>query len=76
MLKGQITTYSFCRDRASNVRCSKLETSQSFKDMSDNWNVTANKWLKFYIYRRLPKGLAKYDTMITYMCSAFWHVSI
>ena len=44
--------------------------------MSDNWNVTANKWLKFYIYRRLPKGLAKYDTMITYMCSAFWHVSI
>lgn len=50
--------------------------SQSIKEMIDNWNTGANRWLRYYVYMRITPpgqtGGAK-SAMITYAVSALWH---
>jgi lysophospholipid acyltransferase len=60
-------------DRASNVRPLALETATSIKEVTENWNLGADRWLRFYIYLRLPKPFDAYAMYITYVASAFWH---
>ncbi|XP_049850748.1 uncharacterized protein LOC126323792 isoform X1 [Schistocerca gregaria] len=60
-------------DRASSVRPLALETSKSFKDITDNWNLSANRWLKYYIYLRYKEFLGVYSTYFTYLVSSIWH---
>lgn len=65
-------------DRCSNVDIIALETCQNYKGITDAWNKKTNLWLKYYIYFRLsaPDGKATTAaTYITYLTSAFWHVS-
>jgi hypothetical protein len=60
-------------DRASNVRPLALETATSIKEVTENWNLGADRWLRFYIYLRLPPPFAAWAMYITYVASAFWH---
>jgi len=65
-------------DRCSNVDIVGLETCQNYKGITDSWNKKTNLWLKYYIYMRLttPDGKpTSASTYITYLTSAFWHVS-
>jgi len=56
-------------DRATNVVVLPLETGQSFKDVTDHWNIRTDRWLKHYIYERVKSnGIA-----ITFLISALWH---
>lgn len=44
--------------------------------MIDNWNMGANRWLRYYVYMRVtPFGQTggMKSTMITYSVSALWH---
>lgn len=60
-------------DKASNVRVMKIETAKTFKDVTENWNLSADKWLRYYIYVRIPYPFNKYGMYITYLASAVWH---
>lgn len=63
-------------DRFKNIDVRKCELSQSIKEMIDNWNMGANRWLRYYVYMRITPpgqtGGAK-SAMITYGVSALWH---
>lgn len=60
-------------DNACNVRVLKIETAKTFKDVTENWNLAADRWLRYYVYTRLPPYLQKYSVYITYLTSAVWH---
>lgn len=60
-------------DRASNVRPMKIELAASIKEVTENWNLGADRWLRYYIYLRLPKPFDAWAMYITYVASAFWH---
>jgi len=56
-------------ERASNAHILKLELAQNFKDVTDSWNIRTDKWLKHYIYERLPVA----PVALTFLNSAVWH---
>lgn len=60
-------------DAASNVRPLALESATSIKEVTENWNLGADRWLRYYIYLRLQKPFSAYAMYITYVASAFWH---
>jgi lysophospholipid acyltransferase len=60
-------------DRASNVRPLALESATSIKEVTENWNLGADRWLRYYIYLRLPPPFSAWAMYITYVASAFWH---
>lgn len=60
-------------DLASNVRPLSLETATSIKEVTENWNLGADRWLRYYVYLRLPRPYSAYGMYITYVASAFWH---
>ncbi|OBZ88328.1 Lysophospholipid acyltransferase [Choanephora cucurbitarum] len=61
-----------CWDRLKNVNFLSCELAQSYKQLSANWNMGANRWLRNYVYLRLESGSNK-TTLITYVISAMWH---
>lgn len=69
--KSGKTVYKW--DRASNVRPLALETATSIKEVTENWNLGADRWLRYYIYLRLPHPFSAWAMYITYVASAFWH---
>ncbi|KAI9493897.1 MBOAT, membrane-bound O-acyltransferase family-domain-containing protein [Zychaea mexicana] len=63
-------------DRLSNVDWYLLEMAQSFRDLSNGWNLGANVWLKNYVYLRLsPPGTkpTSFTLVATYGTSSMWH---
>ncbi|KAI8099756.1 MBOAT, membrane-bound O-acyltransferase family-domain-containing protein [Halteromyces radiatus] len=63
-------------DRLTNINVVHCELPQSLKELSDYWNMGANRWLKHYIYLRVTppdKKAGLTSTLITYAVSAFWH---
>lgn len=60
-------------NRASNVRILKIETAKTFKDVTENWNLSADKWLRNYVYLRIPNSYYAYKVYLTYLTSAVWH---
>ncbi|KAI8346158.1 MBOAT, membrane-bound O-acyltransferase family-domain-containing protein [Blakeslea trispora] len=61
-----------CWDRLKNVNFLSCELAQSYKQLTANWNMGANRWLKNYVYLRLEPGSTK-TTLMTYVVSAVWH---
>ncbi|KAI8083331.1 membrane bound O-acyl transferase [Gilbertella persicaria] len=59
-------------DRLNNVNVLSCEFAQSYKQLSENWNMGANRWLKQYVYLRLKPGSTS-TTLITYIVSSVWH---
>jgi lysophospholipid acyltransferase len=63
-------------DRVTNINVVHCELPQSLKEMSDNWNMGANRWLKHYVYLRVTppdKKAGAASTLMTYGVSALWH---
>jgi lysophospholipid acyltransferase len=62
-------------DLLRNVHAFKCEGAQSFKELSENWNIGANHWLRHYVYLRLvdKEGKASTATLKTYVISSMWH---
>jgi len=56
-------------DRGTNVRIIPLETGQSFRDVTENWNIRTDKWLKHYVYERVSSN----GVFLTFLVSALWH---
>jgi MBOAT, membrane-bound O-acyltransferase family len=56
--------------RASNVHIMDIELAQNFHQVTSNWNVRTNDWLKYYVTCRVP---AKWSVHLTMLCSASWH---
>jgi len=58
-----------------NVNIYQIETSQSIYEVTNNWNLCTNEWLKTHMYQRaLTSGYSKQNaTYITNMVSALWH---
>jgi len=57
-------------DRATNCKIIGVELAQNFKGVTDSWNLRVDRWLKHYIYERVP---AKYGVFLTFLNSAVWH---
>jgi len=56
-------------DRATNCQILDLEFAQNFKEITDAWNIRTDKWLKHYIYERVPR----YGVALTFLNSSVWH---
>jgi len=56
-------------DRATNCRVIGLEAAQNFKEVTENWNIRTDHWLKHYIYARVPFA----NVAMTFLTSAVWH---
>jgi len=63
-------------DRLASVNLIGVEFAQSPFEISQNWNMTAGHWLKYYVYLRLDAPTSKPTTSsatITNLVSALWH---
>lgn len=63
-------------DRLSNYNLRYCELADSYKSLTNNWNIGANHWLKHYVYVRLVPPNTKPTTfamVITYIVSSVWH---
>ncbi|KAI7903072.1 MBOAT, membrane-bound O-acyltransferase family-domain-containing protein [Cokeromyces recurvatus] len=63
-------------DHLNNVNVLDCEFAQSYKQLSENWNIGANHWLRHYVYLRFQRIHPKdsmYTTMKTYIVSSMWH---
>eukprot|EP01029_Cantina_marsupialis_P027791 TRINITY_DN774004_c0_g1_i1.p1 TRINITY_DN774004_c0_g1~~TRINITY_DN774004_c0_g1_i1.p1 ORF type:complete len:481 (+),score=106.99 TRINITY_DN774004_c0_g1_i1:92-1534(+) len=47
-----------------------VELSGSPRSMMTNWNLATSRWLRYYIYERLPSNIR---TLAAFVCSAWWH---
>ncbi|KAG0768655.1 hypothetical protein G6F62_007295 [Rhizopus arrhizus] len=60
-------------NKLTNTNVLSCEFAQSLKQLTENWNIGANHWLRHYVYLRSAHlGSAK-STMVTYAISAMWH---
>jgi len=63
-------------DRLASVNVLEVEFAQSPRDITDNWNITAGHWLKYYVYWRTDKPSEKpsvFALYLTNITSALWH---
>lgn len=60
-------------NRLTNVNVLYCEFAQSYKQLSENWNIGANHWLRHYVYLRSAHFGATGSTLLTYVVSAMWH---
>jgi lysophospholipid acyltransferase len=58
-----------------NVNILEIETAQNIYQITNNWNICTNEWLKDHIYKRsIILGFKKqHSTYITNIVSALWH---
>ncbi|KAI8979241.1 MBOAT, membrane-bound O-acyltransferase family-domain-containing protein [Mycotypha africana] len=57
-----------------NVNELDVEFAQSYKQLTENWNIGANHWLRNYVYLRFKKSSTMLGTTWkTYIISAMWH---
>jgi lysophospholipid acyltransferase len=58
-----------------NVNILSIETAQNIYEITNNWNICTNEWLKDHIYKRaLTIGYSKQTaTYVTNVVSATWH---
>ncbi|KAI9261139.1 MBOAT, membrane-bound O-acyltransferase family-domain-containing protein [Sporodiniella umbellata] len=60
-------------NKTTNARVLSCEFAQSLKELTENWNIGANHWLRHYVYLRFDRPGSVYSTMMTYVISALWH---
>ncbi|KAG9393957.1 Membrane bound O-acyl transferase, MBOAT [Carpediemonas membranifera] len=56
----------------SNIDIVHFETTPDVRTVTGAWNRGTNRWLKYYIYDRVPAPRAV-RTLMTYLMSALWH---
>lgn len=69
-------------DRVSNCSMLAVETAPHMTDVTNNWNMGVNNWLKNYVYFRVeaPSAIVRlgvpsktFTNLVTKATSAFWH---
>jgi lysophospholipid acyltransferase len=60
-------------NRLTNVNVLACEGAQSYKQLSENWNIGANHWLRHYVYLRFNPPGSAVSTLKTYIVSSMWH---
>lgn len=69
-------------DRVSNCDVLAVESAPHMSDVTNNWNMGVNNWLKNYVYFRVeaPRWVIKmgipqktFMNLVTKITSAFWH---
>ncbi|KAL7312664.1 Lysophospholipid acyltransferase [Mucor circinelloides] len=60
-------------DKLNNVNVLDCELAQSYKQLSENWNIGANHWLRHYVYLRFNPPGSTSTTLKTYIVSSMWH---
>lgn len=57
------------------VKVIPIETAQSVYDLTNNWNIPTNLWLKRYVYTRVREGRKPTDrnVLAVSVVSATWH---
>ena len=77
---GKITGYRW--DRVSNCDVLAVESAPHMSDVTNNWNMGVNNWLKNYVYFRVeaPSWVKRmgipqktFMNLVTKATSAFWH---
>jgi len=58
-------------NRAENINLIGVELAENAKQLTDNWNIYTNKWLKHVVYSRIADK--NFATVVTYFTSGFWH---
>lgn len=69
-------TGKFKWDRVQNIDEVAFETGQNVHVCLEAWNMNTNKWLKNYVYLRVPKRGQRPGfklTLLTFATLAFWH---
>eukprot|EP01117_Protostelium_nocturnum_P011761 TRINITY_DN4288_c0_g1_i1.p1 TRINITY_DN4288_c0_g1~~TRINITY_DN4288_c0_g1_i1.p1 ORF type:complete len:482 (-),score=156.76 TRINITY_DN4288_c0_g1_i1:22-1467(-) len=56
-------------NRAQTVKILRFELAQNLRDNTESWNIRTDKWLKHYIYERVPGS----GVFTTFLCSSIWH---
>lgn len=59
--------------RPVNTSVWQVETATTIKEFSNAWNVSANIWLRYFVYMRLGEYSRVVRTFLTFIVSAFWH---
>lgn len=60
-------------NKHTNVNVLKCEFAQSYKQLTENWNIGANHWLRHYVYLRFNPPGSGISTLKTYIVSSLWH---
>lgn len=62
-------------DKCVNCKVLEVELAQSPRSVFNNWNISVNTWLRYYVYERAQEaGVSTgLSTLLTFMTSAFWH---
>lgn len=54
-----------------NTRVRSVETCWTFREGMKHWNICIQYWLAVNVYKLFPSK--QYRTIVTLLCSAFWH---
>lgn len=60
-------------NKLTNVNVMACEGAQSYKMLTENWNIGANHWLRHYVYLRFNPPGSGISTLKTYVVSSLWH---
>lgn len=60
-------------DRINMLNFVAFLTGHSRHTIPLDWNICTGKWLRYYVFFRLPPSLQPYGVLITHLFSAFWH---
>lgn len=69
-------TQKYKWDRVQNISVWGMEMGQNCHETLEAWNMSTNRWLKYYVYLRVARKGKKpgfRSTMFTFLTSAFWH---
>eukprot|EP00764_Aduncisulcus_paluster_P012951 gnl/Carplike_NY0171/6153_a8448_156.p1 GENE.gnl/Carplike_NY0171/6153_a8448_156~~gnl/Carplike_NY0171/6153_a8448_156.p1 ORF type:complete len:421 (-),score=56.20 gnl/Carplike_NY0171/6153_a8448_156:882-2033(-) len=59
--------------RFRNVDVWKIEFSQNFKQLANDWNRQVSEFLRYYCYERIPSSSANIRQVGSFVLSAIWH---
>lgn len=59
-------------DRTMNVQIGAYEWAENPRSLLASWNISTNRWLRYYVYERLSTG-GSAATLATFVVSAVWH---
>lgn len=66
------------RTRMENAKPWRTETGADIRQMTADWNIVTNRWLRTCVYNQIAQALGRTGFMasfLTYLVSAFWHVT-
>lgn len=56
-----------------NISKTGVELAQDFKELTDNWNIYVNRWLKIAIFEPLKPYGYFFACFMTFLYSSLWH---